>query len=833
MWRFTLSQMRRTLPRLVAVGIAIALGTGFISATFLATATLSETTYQSARTAIADADLVISGTSLTDADLAGLSNVDGVAAVEPGDFTPRTITGATGTEYLALIPSATGALERTALVSGTLPEQSGDLAVPEGTADRLGLAVGDRVTVSGFDDGSGLIPSQDMTLVGITADGSGLGFSIPLGLAADADISQWRTEMNEAWGGALLSLDDPANTDAVSSVIEALYPGAILQTGDEYAEETAERFTGGLSVITAMVLAFAAVAIAVAGLVISNTFQVLVAQRTHTLALLRCIGATRRQIRASVRQEALVLGGAASAMGILGGIGIGQATLAVLGAGNDGVPLPTTIPVNLWSIVVPLVVGIVVTLVAANGAARAATKVAPLAALRPVEVADGAATSSARVRVVAGWIIAGVGAAIMAGAVAWTGAADETIYLAALGLGILGGILTLLGVVMASVSFVPAFIRGLGRLTSALGGIPGRLAATNAVRNPGRTASTANALLVGVALVTMMSTGASTARTQMDSMLEDEYAVDVTVWGQEGEPLPAETVSAVTAVDGVRSVALLPATETTITVDGSDMSTRVLEASDEAALIDVVASTDSWRRGVAFADGWLTADSDPAQVGNLDVQLELLPGIPDYTVVLDGEMWDYSGLEATTSALWVALDDDVDPRDAVSAITAAVTQSTSGEVAPVIEGGAVERAGFAQIIDTMLLIVIGLLAIAVVIALIGVANTLSLSVVERRQENALLRALGLTKAQLRATLAWEGVLLALVGALTGVIIGLVFGWAGSYLLLAAPSGASVPLVLPWSTIGIVLVISLIAGVIASVLPARGAVKVPPVVALGA
>ena len=147
-----------------------------------------------------------------------------------------------------------------------------------------------------------------------------------------------------------------------------------------------------------------------------------------------------------------------------------------------------------------------------------------------------------------------------------------------------------------------------------------------------------------------------------------------------------------------------------------------------------------------------------------------------------------------------------------------------------VAGGAVQRAGYAQIIDTLLIVVVGLLGVAVVIALIGVANTLALSVVERRRENALLRALGLTRRQLRASLATEGVLLALVGALVGIILGLAFGWVGSSLLLGV-AGDAVPLVVPWETIGIVIVVAIVSGVLASVLPARGAVKVPPVVAL--
>lgn len=858
MRRLTVAQMRRTVGRLVAVGIAIALSAGFITATFLATATISATTYEAAGMMVADADVVVGTTegSLTPEDLSAISDLDAVTALHPMDFETRVVASAAGSDVLAATaPAADPTLDRTSLLSGSPPTNPGQIALPETTAQRLEVELGDVVTTSRHITAGEVQPEQSMTVVGITADGSGLGFGIPIALASSPDVASWRSESGSpGYYGVLVALDGEASPDQVVTDISALLPQASAQTGHDYAEAQAQRFTGGVSVLLALVLSFAAVAIAVAGLVISNTFQVLITQRTHTLALLRCIGATRSQIRSSVRLEALLLGVVSSIAGILAGIGIGQLVIALLRRSNQGVPLPAVIPVNIWAVTVPLVVGTLVTVIAAGGAARAATRVAPLAALRPQEASDGAAHPRRQLRVVLGWVLVGLGCGALAGAVALTLLAGEAAYLGALGVGVLGGITLLVGVVMCSVSVVPAFVRGLGLISGGLGGAPGRLAAVNAVRNPTRTASTANALVVGVALVTMMAVGSSTARSALDGMLQSEFAIDVTVEMPSDAELTPETIAAVQSVDGIAASVVLPSVGSDIVVDGEDDWATIYHIEDIADFFAVVrGAPETWVRGYVYADGWITTGSmevvGPGQggitvttgeaaevgVGSLTAPALLLDGVPDRSVFVEYDMWPATGLTTTSSAIWFRLADDADPRAVVAAISDAVSDTSVGAATtPLVSGSAVERAGYAQIIDTLLLVVIGLLGVAVVIALLGVANTLSLSVLERRQENALLRALGLTRGQLRATLAWEGILLALLGALAGVVLGLALGWVGSYLLLSTPSGGGgIALVIPWPTMGAVLAVAVLAGVLASVLPARHAVKVPPVVALGA
>lgn len=840
MWRLTLAQMRRTAGRLIAVGIAIALGTAFITATFLATGTIQQTAYAAARAGVGDPDLVLTTSEeLTPELLVRLEALDGVAAVQPLGFTYREVRTADGSELLTFTSPATDPrLEQVHLLDGVVPTSSGQVVLPAGTAERLGVGIGDTVTsVSAWAEGERR-EGDELLVTGIAADGSGLGFGMPLGLVTTPDVTTWRTDDGwGGWSGATFALTDAGRTEDVSSAVGSLVPDGELQTGEQYAAEVAASFTGGVSVFRGLILGFAAVAMVVAGLVIANTFTVLVAQRTRTLALLRCVGATRAQIRSSVRREALLLGVTASLVGIATGIGLGQLVLSILSGSNDGVPLPAVVPVDGWTVLVPLVVGTVVTLVAAGGAARAATRVAPLAALRPLgtDAPDPRSPGSRRrsPRAAAGWLLVALGTVTMAAALVWSSSDPANAYMPALGLGILGGLLSMVGVVLAAITIVPTIVRVLGREIGSLGSMPARLAATNSVRNPARTTSTATALIVGVTLVTMMATGAATARTQLDGMLTDEFAIDVAVTSSPGHELGSATIEAVRAVDGVTGSALMDVATAQVTTELGTTTASVHHVARIPELFAVLHSAPTgWERGASYADGYLLSQDGPLVIAELEMRGKLLNGLPDFSVLVDDWQWGTTGLTADSQTLWLSLAPDADPRDVVAAVTDAVS-STSGAdrgATPMVTGSAVERAGYAQIIDTLLVVVIGLLAVAVVIALLGVANTLSLSVVERRQENALLRALGLTRRQLRVSLAVEGVLLALVGALVGIVLGLGYGWIGSTLLLGVVSGG-VPLLVPWSAIGLVVLVAVVAGVLASVLPARSAVRVPPVVAL--
>jgi putative ABC transport system permease protein len=338
----------------------------------------------------------------------------------------------------------------------------------------------------------------------------------------------------------------------------------------------------------------------------------------------------------------------------------------------------------------------------------------------------------------------------------------------------------------------------------------------------------------------MMTTGAASARLAMDDELDARFPVDLqltsTTYDRNGTaaPVPVTVLDALHGVDGLGAVTEV----TNVSAERADEGRPVqLAVVDPDALRSVANTpTDAER----LRPGTVVVPERAAALYGLEGLDTLRLTGPDGTVTLDvvhsGSTADRAYLTPQDLAafdtrpaageVWAEVDDGHDAAAVVAAVQDAV--STTGETV-VVAGIVVERSAYQQIIDAILAIVVGLLAVAVLIALIGVANTLSLSVMDRTRENAVLRAIGLSKAQLRATLAVEGVVIAGVGAVLGVVLGLVYGWAGATTALSVLG--TVPLVVPWTELAVVLGVALVAGLVASVVPARAAVRTHPMVAL--
>jgi putative ABC transport system permease protein len=704
---------------------------------------------------------------------------------------------------------------------------------PDGTSYYDGQEVAEKLTVSGLVDD----PNQAFALVG------------GMGVVTAETMNGWLADEREPGQPealpeivvALDQPDDPAALEAVRDALTTAVPAATgVMTTQEYAEEVVAGLTGGQNIIfLVFVLGFAAVSLVVAGLVIANTFQVLVAQRSRTLALLRAIGAEKGQVYRSVLLEAALLGLLASVAGVVLGCLLVQGGLLVVPAFDLGVPLPETITVSGAVVLLPLAVGVLVTLAAALAPARAASRVAPLAALRPTDAPTLRGAGAGRARAVLAGLATFGGLAVMAGGVylGMTDSADVGVMAA-----VLGGCVSLVGVVVGAVFWLPKVAAGIGGLLGSAGPAA-RLAVANTQRNPRRTAATATALLIGVTLVSMMTTGAASARLAMDEELDAQYPVDLQVsstsYGDDGNlvALPGAVTDAVRDVSDLRAVAEV--TTSTANVGGDAGTVVPVTAAAPEDLREVLSTPDdvaSLERGTLLLPDRVAEDyglegrdtitlTGPAGEVTLDVVSTDLRTSSAYLTPAD-----LAGFTKDVSAntLWGSVGEGNDPADAVAAVQDAV--SVTGEAVDVT-GAAVEREAYQEVIDVALGIVVGLLAVAVIIALIGVANTLSLSVVERTRENAMLRAIGLSTAQLRATLAIEGMLIAGVGALLGILLGLVYGWAGA---ASALSGVgTVPLAVPWVEIAIVLGVALVAGLVASVVPARAAVRTHPVAALAA
>ncbi|UFU05521.1 ABC transporter permease [Ruania halotolerans] len=853
--------MRTSAGRLVAAGIAIMLGTAFVAASLLATATMERTTYNSVSSAYAGADLVLvdPGGGRSEGDLAEIAAVDGVAAVHSMAMAGAELGTEDRREYVTLGAAApTESLESADLTEGEMPTAAGQVALTTAVADRLQVGIGDEITSTveywiddpdAPDGETSETESTSLEVVGLLDEPEAFLFNRASALL---QADQMNDLLALTWAGEpahfemSLALADGADLETVRTDVEALFGDAVhVRTVEEQAKITTAELAGNEQVMTMLLLAFATVALAVAALVIANTFQVLIAQRTRTLALLRCVGAGKAQVRRSVLLEAAILGLIASVAGIALGstlVGVGLAVLANL---NLDVPIDAGLVITPAVMLAPLLTGLLVTMLAALVPARMATRVAPLAALRPLEGAS--AGSAGRARAVFTGLLLGGGFGLLALAVVIGRAADtesDSTLMLALGLGLLGGVVSLVGLLVGSVFVVPRLIRLVGRLVGR--GITGKIAIANSVRNPKRTASTASALLIGVALVTMMSTGAATARETLSETLDARFPVDLSV--ATPDSLSDVQISAVQDMPGVRDSMLLARTEVEATSASGETSWLTAAAVSDGDLADVlrdpatapvgpgrvVVPSDmaSWY-GIEDGDeltlagqsesGDATSVTVTAAVTTLDGQVALL----------DPSTFAELGEVPAASMMWARFADDVNERDLVRTVQSTLTdlsETVEGLQPPEISGAAVERAGYAQVVDTLLAVVLGLLGVSVVIALVGVANTLSLSVIERRRESAMLRALGLTKAQLRGMLAVEGVLMAGAGAMIGAVAGLIYGWAGSSVLLQ--SIGEVPFLVPWRDLAAVAGVALVAGLLASVLPARSAVRTSPVAALG-
>lgn len=865
--RLTLVQMRRSVGRLAAAGLAVVISTAFVAATLQAGTVITRTTYDQVAAQYADADLVVfdrKGT-MTAADVDAVRDVDGVAAADgfQGAYAELVHGGRTVYQSLVGAPSDPR-LSPLVLADGAWPDRPDHIALPVDAAELFGVGVGDTITSTrclrgdrpavekdGAECFGGRQAVERLTVSGVVDDprgayAAGGGVAVVTSEAlrdrlASVPADGGKTDAGTAAGMRTLvvALDHPGDPAAVAAARDALAAAVPSATGvttpREYAQDVVSAISDGQNIVyLVFVLALAAVSLVVAGLVIANTFQVLVAQRSHTLALLRCVGAGTGQVYRGVLLEAAVLGTVASAGGIVVGSLLVQAGLLLAPNFDLGVTLPRSVPLSVPVVLGPLGVGLLVTLAAALAPARAASRVAPLAALRPSDAPGRHGTGRGRGVLAAlatfgGLVLLGAGVAL-----GMDGRIDVGLFAA-----VLGGSVSLGGVIVGSVFWLPRVAAGFGCLVGA-GGPAARLASANALRNPRRTAATSTALLIGVTLVSMMTTGAASARAALDDELDARFPVDLqltsTTLDRNGAAagVPAGVTAALADVDGLGAVVPVTNLSAERADGGRPVQVAVVDPADLRAVANTPADADLLRPGTlvvperaATLYGLERADTVELTGPGGDLTLDVVhSGSRSDRAYLTPHDLDVLAPGLPAGELWAGVDDDHDAPDVVAAVQEAV--STTGETVG-IAGIVVQRSAYQQIIDVILAIVVGLLAVAVLIALIGVANTLSLSVIDRTRENAMLRAIGLSRGQLRATLAVEGMVIAGVGAVLGVLLGLLYGWAGATTALSTLG--TVPLVVPWPDVAAVLGVALVAGLVASVVPARAAVRIRPVAAL--
>ncbi len=822
------AQIRSYPSRFVAVTLAVVLGVGFVAATLVFSATYRSALADSVAAPYRGADLIV--TPNDDSTASGGDVVTQVQAVPGVAYAESMSTGyatysaaeSRGTIALQTIPGD-DRLRWFGLEEGRWPTGVDEVIVDRSTATTANLAVGQQFSVTtGPGDGQ---PVREFTIVGI-ADTSSSVFSgaQPTAFARGDVIA----DIAAAWGGdpsapiAVLAGSSVSVGDLRSTVEATFGGGAVVQTADERADEAIADLTNGVDILAIVLLAFAVIAVVAAGIVIANTFTILITQRRRQIALTRCVGATSGRVRRDLLVEAGLIGVMGSALGILVGGGAGWLGARLTGLADGWPVLP---PVGL---AVTAAGGIALTVLAAVAPASAAMRVAPLVALQPVPE-DAPRRRAGRRRVVIAILLTSAGLALLVLAVL----GDQVLL--ALG----GGALSAVGILLLSPTFVPPLLRLVGT-AAGLAGVPGRLAALNGRRNPGRAAATAAALMLGVGLIVTMQVGAASAQASLDRALTEQYPVDISVTG-DGDPIPRTVIDAVAAQPGLRSTAAIPGAPADVTGPAGEIATdaTVLGLGDgaNAVLPEVPAEL---RDDTVLVPGYLLSGTlsvgDPVTVtvggrsGTFSVAAGALPdqGVNGGSLVLTGASLAKLAPDAAPLVIWAALDPGADAELVTSELNRIIARTAE----LTLGGSAPERAATSSALGTIVTVAIGLLAVAVVIAVVGIGNTLGLSVIERTRESALLRALGLQRRQLRLMLAIEAVMLAVIAAVVGVLAGIGYGWVGVRSAFGEAGGEST-LAIPWGSLALVIAVAVVAGLLASVLPSRRAAMTPPTHALAA
>ncbi|KPI28193.1 MacB-like periplasmic core domain containing protein [Actinobacteria bacterium OV320] len=707
------------------------------------------------------------------------------------------------------------------LTSGHAPQGAGEAMLDADTADKKHVRIGDTLTVMA-QPGSFKVRIVGIATFTTTNPGAALVFLDPK-TAADQLLGS-PDKATSISVDAAQGVSDPVLERRVSAAIGA---GPYdVKTADEQAESSAEALGGFLDVIKYVMLGFAGIAVLVGVFLIVNTFSMLIAQRTRELGLLRALGADRRQVRRSVLTEAVLLGVVGSTVGLAAGIGLAAGLIKLMSA--FGMNLKTTEMVVGWATPVSAyVVGVGVTFVAAYLPARRAATVSPMAALADADIAG--VGRPLKVRAVVGAVVGALGVAALAGCVSSSKTASAA---SLLGLGV---VLTLIATVIAGPLLVRPVIRVLGGAFPALFGSVGRMSQRNALRNPRRTGATAAALMVGLALVGGMSVASASMSKSFDEQIDKTLGADFVVQNANFTPFSQEVTDAVRDTEGVGLVVRQRFAPLAVRLpDGKRVETTASGYDDR---VDDVAHI-TYAQGdtaAALADGAIGMDVDFAKDHGVRLGSVLPVEFPGKrtTSLKVGALTDQDGGDGFGMQgglfLGIATVEKYVPGGQDSALYVNAASGTGGDqLRPRLEKTldaypqvqARDQADYKKLVHdqiaVLLYLVYALLGLAIVIAVLGVVNTLALSVVERTREIGLLRAIGLGRRQLRRMIRLESVVIAVFGAVLGLALGLVWGVCIQQVLELQGMKA---LAVPWGTIVAVVVGSAVVGVVAALLPA--------------
>jgi len=819
--------------RLALTALAVVLGVAFLAGTLVLTDTMRESFDSVFSETSEGIDVAVRGTTeltsqtgqdtrppVPEALVDRVAAVDGVAAVEPvisgiaqligPDGQPI---GGGGPPTLAFNAPVDEELSNTELRAGRYPAGPDEVAVDAYTAEANGFAVGDEIQLVANG------PVSAHTLVGIVGfgelDNLGGATVVLFDTATAAELFAPDGGYAEVDVRAADGVDPEELRDRIAAQVGGGYE---VLTGEELAASAAADVQQALGFLNTGLLVFAGISLFVGAFIISNTFSIIVAQRTRELALLRAVGASRGQVLRSVLAEALATGLFGALAGFALGVGVAAGLRALVA--QFGVDLPdTALVVQGRTLVAALVVGVGVTAVAALAPALRSLRVPPVAALQAVVAPPLPRFGRARDAFGVLLVVAGA-AALVVGLFA-----DAGIVAVAAGAPVL-----MIGLAMLSPLVTRPLVRVIGWPVRRAFGIRGELATENALRNPRRTAATASALMIGLGLVVfVMIFGASLTRSA-EAMIDEVYLAEYTVTtGGFGTGLPAQAVA---DLDALEEVAAVTPTYLAEFRDGATAGTGLavdISTVEQTLALDVIAGDldDLDRDSVALKES-LAAEKG-LQVGDT-LPLLFADGEREMTVaaIWDSPIdvsWLFSE-EAVLAALPsaqpmrvnVKLADGVSPAQADAAIEEVLAGYPAASALDTTE----QKEQIEQQVTQLLGLLSALLGLSIVIALFGIVNTLGLSVLERMRELGLLRAVGMTRAQMRAMVRWESVVIAILGAVFGLGIGLLFGWLLTRALDDQGLGS---FALPSAQLLGAVVASAVAGIVAAIAPARRAARV--------
>ncbi|MFJ7071588.1 ABC transporter permease [Streptomyces sp. NPDC098781] len=838
--RLSVSSLRAHKRRFAGTFLAVFLGVAFLAGTLVMGDTLRASFDTMFGNATSGTDAVVrSADAITtpgesqgvrepvDADLVStVERVPGVAAAAPDIQGAGQLVGKNGDPVGGQGPPTLAGnwiddpeLNAYQLADGRTPSKSGEVVIDRGTAERGDLGIGDTTTLRTPDP-------VKVTIVGLATFGGEDGMAqVTFTGMTRADAEKYLTaQPGEAASIQVRAGPGVGQQELVDRLTPVLPEGVEAITGQDSAEENTDMISSQfLTVFTTFLLVFSGVALLVATFSIHNTFAIVVAQRTRENALLRALGASRRQVTASTLVEATAVAVTASAAGLAGGIGIAAGLQALFPA--IGFPFPEgDLVISALSMVLPLAIGIVVCLGSALLPAVRAGRTAPLAALRETAV-DTSGASRSRAVTGLGLIALAVGATLTGVLV------SPSIWLAGT-----GAVLALVAFVVLGPVASTTAVRILGGPLDRLRGVTGGLARRNALRSPKRTAATASALMIGVAVVSLFTVFGASLKATMDQTVSRSFAGDVAVstpsFGAGGSGLSPRLADALqrlpevdTAVGLGRGVAEVDGEGRALTVTNPVALERTFDlgavqgslrdlGTDGIAITEKEADEQDLTTGdktrLTFTDG----RTDTFTVRAVYGQSELAG---DYVITRDA--WAPHRTQDADTLVAVSFDDGVGADAGKAAVEKVAAQYGDPEVQTRDEYAESSAGG----IDMMLTLVYALLALAVLIALLGIANTLTLAIHERTRELGLLRAVGQTRSQLRAMVRWESVLVAAFGTAGGLALGAFLGWV----LVRASDGASdsaFAFAMPPLQLVVVALVGLTAGALAGLRPARRAAR---------